>query len=99
MTISKIICACAALLLLALAPAARADEVVAATGAPLSIELNKGTLVRMSKPAASVFIANPEIADVAVKSPRLVYVFGKKSGETTLFAVDENDNVLLSRQV
>src|SRR5690606_24025645 len=39
---------------------------------------------------------NPEIADVAVKSPRLLYVFGRKPGETTLYAVDDSENVLLS---
>ncbi|MFQ5954433.1 MAG: type II and III secretion system protein family protein [Kiloniellales bacterium] len=34
-----------------------------------------------------------------VKSPRLFYVFGLRSGETTLYAVDEQDQVLLNRRV
>ncbi|RMD64292.1 MAG: type II and III secretion system protein family protein, partial [Alphaproteobacteria bacterium] len=40
----------------------------------LVIPNQQGRLVRLRKPAASVFIANPEIADVSVKSARMVYV-------------------------
>jgi pilus assembly protein CpaC len=60
----------------------------------LSIEVHKGMLVRLDQPAATIFVANPGIADVQVKSPRLVYVFGTAVGETTLFAVGPNENVL-----
>lgn len=80
------------------APAA-AQEQSAATGAKLQIERNEGTLVRLDQPAASVFVANPDIADVAVKSPRLIYVLGKKTGETTLYAVDEAEQVILSSTI
>jgi pilus assembly protein CpaC len=52
-------------------------------------------LIRLSRPAAAVFVANPTIAEVSVKSPTLVYVFGKKAGDTTLYAVDERERVLL----
>lgn len=76
-----------------------AQEQVAVTGAKIQIERNEGTLLRINSPAASVFVANPEIADVAVKSPRLIYVLGKKPGETTLYAVDENEKVLLSSTI
>jgi len=63
------------------------------------VELNEGQLVRLAKPATSVFIANPAIADVSVKSDRLVYIFGTASGETTMFAVDESDNVVANVKV
>jgi pilus assembly protein CpaC len=55
--------------------------------------------VRLERPVNSVFVADPEIADVQVKSPRLVYVFGKKPGETTMFAVDSNDQVVMSERL
>ncbi len=55
---------------------------------------HQGRLVRLSAPAVSVFIANPAIADVTVKSSRMVYVFGKSPGTTTLFAVDRNENII-----
>jgi pilus assembly protein CpaC len=76
-------------------PVAAQSEVLS-TSDTIRVELNEGTLVRLDRPAASVFIANPEIADVAIKSPRLVYVFGKAPGETTLYAVDDNEEVLVN---
>ncbi|HLF59066.1 MAG TPA: type II and III secretion system protein family protein [Alphaproteobacteria bacterium] len=82
-----------------LAVPAAAKAVMAAQGAPIEIELNKGTLVRLDHAAGTVFIADPEIADIQVKSPTLVYVFAKKVGETTLFAVDEHEHVLLDAPI
>ena len=55
-----------------------------------------GQLIRVDEEFSSLFVANPEVADVEVKSPRLIYLTGVGVGETTLFAVDENDNVLMS---
>ena len=46
----------------------------------LEIELNEGRLVRLDAPAASVFIANPAVADVTVKSAQLIYLFGNRPG-------------------
>ena len=45
---------------------------IGANGAPIVLEVNKGTLIRLTAPAATVFIANPDIADVQVKSPSLI---------------------------
>ena len=44
------------------------------TGAPILLEAGKGTLLRLSRPASTVFIANPDVADVQVKSPSLIYI-------------------------
>ncbi len=93
------------LLLVALAltlirpPAADSAEIIPASSEVLEIEMGKGALVRLDQAAASVFIAEPEIADIQVKSPRLFYVFGLRPGETTLYAVDELDQVLLNRRI
>ena len=72
---------------------------VPASGAPIVLEAGKGTLIRLSQPAATVFIANPDIADVQVKSPLLIYVSAKSPGETVVYAVDANDHVLLNAPV
>ena len=60
----------------------------------IEIEVNKGVLIRLPQPASAVFVANPAFADIAVKSPTLVYVMGKRTGVTSLFALDSNDRVL-----
>jgi pilus assembly protein CpaC len=72
---------------------------VGANGAPIVLEVNKGTLIRLTAPAATVFIANPDIADVQVKSPSLIYLSAKSPGETVIYAVDASDAVLLNSPV
>ena len=74
----------------------QAAAVFKPTDVTVNIEVSTGTLIRFDKPANNVFIADPEVADIQVKSPRLVYVFGKKPGATTLYAVSANDEVLFS---
>jgi pilus assembly protein CpaC len=72
---------------------------IGANGAPIVLEVNKGTLIRLTAPAATVFIANPDVADVQVKSPSLIYISAKSPGETVIYAVDASDSVLLNSPV
>jgi pilus assembly protein CpaC len=62
----------------------------------LTLEINKGTALKLPGPASTVFVAAPDIADVQVRSPNMVYVFAKKPGDTVLYAVDSQDRVLLN---
>jgi pilus assembly protein CpaC len=73
----------------------------AAQQAPRQIHLSvsNGQLIQFPRPARSVFIADPAIADVQVPSRDSVIVFGRKPGETTLFATGEDDKPLASIQV
>ena len=80
------------------APSAPATE-IPANGRPIALEVGKGTLIRLSAPASTVFVANPDIADVQIKSPTLVYVSAKSPGETVIYAVDSGDKVLLNAAV
>lgn len=90
----------AALLMAALAGReAAAVEVIGAGGAGITLEVNKGRLVRLDRAAATVFVANPDVADIQVKSPSLVYLLGKRPGETTLIAVDGAERVLANIEV
>jgi pilus assembly protein CpaC len=72
---------------------------VQASGPPIMLESGKGTLIRLSRAAGTVFIANPDIADVQIKSPSLIYLTAKAPGETVLYAVDSDDRVLLNAPV
>jgi pilus assembly protein CpaC len=74
-------------------------DMVAATGRLIQVEVNKGILVRLPEPASTVFVADPEIADVQVKSPKLLYITAKSPGETVIYAVDAGDNVLLNAPI
>lgn len=62
----------------------------------VSMPVGSGQLIRVDREFSSLFVANPDVADVEVKSPRLLYLTGVGVGETSLFAVDENDDVLMS---
>jgi pilus assembly protein CpaC len=76
-----------------------AAQVLSTGGKSVTVEAKKGSLVRLSQPASTVFIADPEVCDVQVKSPKLIYLMGKKPGQTTLIAVDENENILANMDV
>jgi len=78
---------------------AASTEIVAGSDKPIVLDASKGTLLRLDRPASAVFIADPDIADIQVKSPRLVYILGKKAGQTTLYAVDAEERVLANRQI
>lgn len=64
--------------------------------APLVIEVDAAVLVEMTEPASTVFVANPEIADVQVPgsaNARKFVIFGKKAGSTTVFALSRSGEV------
>ncbi len=78
---------------------AAAESIVATRSEPIVVEVNRGTVVRLAASASHVFVANPEVADVQVKSERLLYIFGKKAGQTTVYAVGPDDTVLMRRDI
>ncbi|HEV2530415.1 type II and III secretion system protein family protein [Phenylobacterium sp.] len=75
-------------------PAHATAELVGAADSEVRLAAGGGRLVRLSRPAATVFVADPKIADVHVKSPTLVYVIGKAPGATSLFAVDAKEQMI-----
>lgn len=102
------LCATAGALILALPLAAAPD----ATDAPkpaavkadaalstLALTLDQGKPVTLDGAASSVFVANPDIADVQVLAPNKLMVFGKKMGQTTLMATDDDGRTLIHRTV
>ena len=72
------------------------SQIVPTEQPTLTLEVNKGTALKLPGPASTVFVAAPDIADVQVRSPTMVYVFAKKAGDTVLYAVDGQDRVLLN---
>ncbi len=79
--------------------ASRAQELIRPTGPPIAVQVSKGLLISLDRDADTVFVANPAIADVQSKSPRMIYLYGKDPGETSVYAVDSEQNVMLSRPV
>ena len=53
----------------------------------ISIDVDRAQLVRLPQSAKTVFVANPEIADVQVPTPNSFLVYGKTAGTTSVFAI------------
>jgi len=91
-----------ALLLLAVGgvhPLLAAEEIVMPSGLPIRVDVGKGELLRLDRDADTVFVADPEIADVKIKTARLLYIFGKVPGETSLYAVDAEQHIITNKPV
>ncbi len=80
-------------------PAAAFEVIEPKEERDIAITVGSGQLIKVDSEFSSLFVANPDVADVEVKSPRLLYMTGVGVGETTIFAVDELDNVLMSARV
>ncbi len=59
----------------------------------IDLEIGQGRLIRLGSPAKSVFLADPKVADLEVRSPTLIYITAKAPGSSNLIAVDALDEV------
>ena len=78
---------------------ANAGPVAARPSETLNLSQGTGTLVRLSRPMTDVFVANDQVADVQVRSATQLYVFGKRSGETTIYATTAGGKVAYAANV
>lgn len=62
----------------------------------IDLSVGRGRLISLSAPMTDVFVANDDVADVQVRSSRQLYVFGKKPGETSIYATDASGRVVYS---
>ncbi|MEN2785836.1 type II and III secretion system protein family protein [Sphingomonas qilianensis] len=65
----------------------------------LQINTGRGRLITLARPMSDLFVASDDIADVQVRSPTQLYVFGKKPGETTISATTKAGAVVYSATV
>ncbi len=65
----------------------------------LVVDVGEAELIQLDAPADAVFVADPSIADVQVAAPETIIVFGVATGATRLFALDENGQALVTRQI
>lgn len=81
------------------AQSSRSAHVIAPSSTSINLSSNQGKLIRLPRAANAVFIADTKIADVSVRSPRLIYVFAKGLGETTLYALDSRDQLIVAQRI
>ncbi|KQU62221.1 secretion system protein [Sphingomonas sp. Leaf339] len=85
-------------------PVAAQTMPVMATAAPtlapvVQVNTGRGRLVTLARPMSDLFIADDSIADVQVRSPTQLYIFGKKTGETTISATARGGAVVFTTTV
>ncbi|MCM8729439.1 type II and III secretion system protein family protein [Hephaestia sp. GCM10023244] len=86
--------------MLGTAPAPSAAQTVSASpSAIVQINTGRGRLVTLPAPMSDLFVADPGIADVQVRSPTQLYVFGKAPGETTVYATTKAGKVVYSSTI
>ncbi|MCC8938340.1 type II and III secretion system protein family protein [Bradyrhizobium sp. Arg62] len=101
-----VLCALALLFPLAVAAQTKRDgkgepprAAPGSTTGTLNLTSSQGKTVHLTAPAASIFIADPAIADYQAPSNTTIFVFGKKSGRTSLFALNDNGEALAELRV
>uniref|UniRef100_UPI0035C9ECCE type II and III secretion system protein family protein n=1 Tax=uncultured Sphingomonas sp. TaxID=158754 RepID=UPI0035C9ECCE len=81
------------------APAPVPVAVTSAANTVLQLNTGRGRLVTLARPMSDVFIADDKVADVQVRSPTLLYVFGKAAGETTVSVTSKSGAVVYAATV
>ncbi|RRV10328.1 type II and III secretion system protein family protein [Pseudomonas sp. v388] len=67
---------------------ASAQDIARGSKSTIDLATGEGRVLRFSSPVDSVMVAEPNIADLQVVSPGVIYVFGKTPGQTSLIALD-----------
>jgi pilus assembly protein CpaC len=72
-------------------------ELMDVDSAPQQVELviGKARILRLGTDVRDILVADPEIADVVIRTPRLVYVLGRRVGATNVFFFDETGAEIL----
>jgi hypothetical protein len=68
------------------ATAAKAEDLV--------VQYDQARLLQLDQPAANIIIGNPSIADVTLKSTKLLIITGKTFGVTNLMILNDEEKVI-----
>lgn len=71
----------------------------AASAAELTVPMDQVRIVTFRTPVKTVFVGNPQIADVTVVDSTRIFLMGKNFGTTNIVALDENGNQVSNDRV
>ena len=69
---------------------ARPQQVVSGPQGSVTLPMGEGRLFRLDTDATNVFVADSAVADAQVVSSRMIYVYGRKAGTTSITAAAAN---------
>jgi len=64
-----------------------------------NVEINKTKILHLPAPAGAIIVGNPEIADISVHSPTLLFVLGRGYGVTNVIILDDAGNTILETDI
>ena len=67
--------------------------------AEVKLSIGEGELITLPQAATDVWISNPQVADIYVRSARQITLFGKDTGEATVFATSGSGAVIYAANV
>lgn len=65
----------------------------------IDVEVNQAKVIKLSRPADTVIIGNPEIADASVQDATTIVLTGKGFGQTNLVVLAEDGSPVVDQQV
>lgn len=65
----------------------------------LHVPVHQGQLITLPRDAASILIGDPSVANYQVPSANSVFVFGAEVGTTTLYAMDQDQQIIAAIDV
>jgi Flp pilus assembly secretin CpaC len=80
-----------------LATAASAASARADTG--IDVTMNEAKIVKLARPADTIIVGNPNIADASVQDSKTIVLTGKGFGVTNLVVLDEDGSPIVDEQV
>ena len=76
-----------------------AASVQAMAGAGIEVVMNQAKIVRLARPADTIVVGNPAIADASVQDATTIVLTGKGFGVTNLVVLDKEGAPIVDEQV
>jgi hypothetical protein len=96
---STIQAVCLALACIHYAPAVHAESNLATSNSPVTVTVDRAKVFRISRPAKTVIIGNPAIADATVEDEVTLVLTGRSFGVTNLIILDREGEPIVDETI
>lgn len=86
-------------ILIAVLLAAVSFTMPASAGTGIEVTLNQAKIVKLSRPADTIVVGNPAIADASVQDASTIVLTGKGFGITNLVVLDQEGSPIVDAQI
>lgn len=65
----------------------------------IQVTMNQAKIVKLSRPADTIVVGNPEIADAAIQDASTIVLTGRGFGTTNFVVMDESGNAIIDEMI